>query len=869
MERLSLPSHRAYHVAMVSTTLLLVGIFSLACHADEVQPPYQDSSLPADIRAADLIVRMTLEEKIEQLSGVGFDTVANTRLGIPAVSMADGPVGVRKGVATAFPASIALAATWDEELLFQVGSAIGAEAEAKGVSYLLGPCINIHRHPLGGRNFESYGEDPYLASRMAVPYIQGVQSNRVLAAAKHFAANNQEWKRSEIDVRVSERALREIYFPAFKAAVQEGGVHTVMTAYNVLNGVYTSENAFLLNEVLKKEWGFEGYVVSDWAAAVSTIPTANSGLDLEMPFGEFFGEKLLKAVREGAVQESVINDKVRRIMTARMKAGIFDHEFELNPDVVDSEEHRTLARRAARSGIVLLKNSRGVLPLAMDGIQRIAVIGPNAIEPISGAGGSSLVVPSYTVSAADGIRQAVEGDVEIVVAPGTHVENDLLPIDSSFLSPLPLLSDRGSDRKQGLLGQYYASEDLSGFPVLERIDPLISFFWSYGAPHPALHAPDDNNKFSVRWTGYVHSPVDGVYEFSVLHPHGARLVVDGSVLLDEPERVGPSLVHTASIALERGKSYPIALEYYQREWASSMKLGWRIPGQNLLQEAVAAARDADVAIVVAGLSSRHEGEGNDRESFSLGRQDELIEAVAAANPNTIVVLETGTSVAMNSWHDDVAAILQAWYPGQEGGHAIADVLFGIHNPSGKLPFSFVEKPTDSPAFIGYRGADLKARYDEGIFVGYRYLDQEKIAPQYPFGHGLSYSQFEYMDLVVETKDPFDLRVSFTMKNSSRRVGTEVVQLYVSDKASSVPRPPQELKAFQRVHLVPGQEQRVELSLDRSAFSYFDPNLKTWVAETGEFEIRLGSSSRDLRLTHQLTFSDSSEVSVSNVSQTER
>ena len=808
---------------------------------------YQDTSLPVNVRVADLISKMTLAEKIEQLSGIGFDTRANTRLGIPAVSMADGPAGVRKGNATAFPAPVSMAASWDPELLERIGKVIGQEAESKGITYMLGPAINIHRHPLGGRNFESYGEDPFLAGELAAAYIQGLQSNKVLAAAKHFAVNNQEWNRSTIDVQVSERALREIYFPAFKAAVQKGKSQTVMTAYNIVNGTYSSENNFLLNQVLKDEWGFEGYVVSDWAAVKSTVATANAGLDLEMPFGEYYGDKLLNAVKNGQVSEEVINEKIRRIFSARMTAGIFDSSLHKDPSVIDKQSHKDLAREVSEQSIVLLKNDKNILPLNKKTIKKIALIGPNAIEAVTGAGGSSMVVPTYSVTPFDGIQQLLGDNVELVVAPGTAITDDILPIGNQYLS-----HKSNGEIQPGLLGEYFTSTDLSGEPVMTRIDKHISFFWSYSAPHSSLHAPDDNNHFSIQWSGQIHPPKSGDYTFTLMHPNGARLYIDNKLIIDKKTHQGKQKVHDGVISLNAEQSYDIKIEYFQYSWESGVKLGWTIPGQNLMDEAIAAAKEADITIIFAGLSNRHEGEGNDRETLDLPNQDKLIKTISAVNPNTIVVLETGTSVSMNTWHDKVSAIVQAWYPGQEGGNAIAKVLFGEVNPSGKLPFSFIQQESHSPAFIGYKTPDLKARYDEGIFVGYRYLDKNNIDLFYPFGHGLSYTDFSYSNLSVNKMANQSYKVSVEIKNTGTVAGKEVVQLYVNDHKSELPRPINELKAFKKVTLALNESKVLEWILNKEAFSYFHAQRKKWIVEPGTFSIVVGASSRDLRLTKKIT-----------------
>ena len=773
-----------------------------------------------------LLSRMSLEEKIEMLGGMGFHTKANERLGIPPIKMTDGPAGVRGGISTAFPVPIALAASWDIDLLERVGAAMGMETRAKGSNYLLAPCVNIHRHPLGGRNFESYGEDPFLASRMAVPFIKGLQSQKILASVKHLACNNQEWERFKLDVLVGERALREIYLPAFKAAVQEAGVWTVMSAYNKLNGYYCSENEHLLKDILKGEWGFKGFVVSDWGATHSTIESAVAGLDLEMPFGSYFNEELVKAVRGGKVAEQEIDDKVRRLLKAMYWADLFTGSEP--PDLQQvMEQNRSLVLEAARKSIVLLKNDRNLLPLKKGGT--LAVIGPNARYARTGGGGSSKIVPAYSISPLDAMQDYADS---LLYAPGTAMEDDILTLDADFE------------------GEYFKGTNLEGQPVLSRLDGDITFNWGYDGPHPELHMVDDKNKFSVRWTGILKPSKSGVYKLNLIFNDGARLYLDNEILINEWEK-GATRLRSASIKLEAGKEYHVLVEYFFDGGISEIKFGWEVPGEDLIQEAVDIAKKADVAIVFAGLSDRFESESFDRERMELPRQARLIKAVVETNPNTVVFLQTGSPVLME-WADSVPCIVQAWYGGQECGRAVADVLFGCHNPSGKLPFSIIRRCKDSPAFEGYRDENFEAHYNEGIYVGYRYLDKYKIEPQFPFGHGLSYTKFEYSDLAVVKKED-EVMVSCSITNIGENSGSEVAQVYVKDVESSLERPEKELKAFAKVYLEPGESQNITLKLTRSAFSFYDPEKGSWILEPGVFEIMVGSSSQDMKLMGRFTF----------------
>ena len=704
-------------------------------------PPYKNPSRPVEQRVQDLLGRMTLQEKVAMLSGADWmQSVPNERLGIPSIKMADGPIGIRswagsssetKGAkkqvtTTAFPAGVAMAATWDTDLLQSEGQAIGQEMKSLGRDMILGPTVNINRTPLWGRNFEGYGEDPYLTSRLGVAYIKGVQGEGVIATVKHFAANNQEFERHRINAVVDERALQEIYFPAFKAAVQESGVWSVMSAYNKLNGVYCAENSFLLKDTLQKQWGFEGFVVSDWGSTYSTVGTVNAGMDLEMPGGEpmknwlkkpgtqaagngggwLVPQKVLPEISAGKISTATIDENVGRILRVIFISGQFDKPHAATGEV-DTPEQRALARKAATESIVLLKNAGNILPLDPAKIHSVVVIGPNAAVARTGGGGSSLAVPKYSIS------------------------------------PLKGIQDRAGNRMQvsDVLGVAMEGED------------------------PSKDTPD------------------------------AR--------------------------------------------------------EQLRNEAVAAARKADAAIIVVGRYSKLESEDFDIKSLDLpAGQDDLIQAVAKVNKNTVVVINAGGPVTMTKWISEVPALVDMWYGGQEGGNAIADVLFGNANPSGKLPVSFVKQWKDSPAYGHYPGENLQVDYAEGIYVGYRYFDKHKIEPLFPFGYGLSYTKFDYSDLKVSPNDASSgqpVEVSLQVRNSGSRPGAEVVELYVHDGHASVDRPVQELKGFQRVVLAAGETKSVHFTLDRSAMAFYSTAKKDWVAEPGQFDVLVGSSSRDIRM----------------------
>ncbi len=795
---------------------------------------------PVDVdqRIEDLIAAMTLEEKTSFVYGATYmDLLEIPRLGIPSLKVADGPVGIRWGQATAFPATVAWSASWDVDLVHRAGVAMGKEFRNKGRHVWLGPCMNIVRVPIGGRNFETYGEDPYLNSRMAVASITGAQSQKVLACAKHFACNNQEYDRHNINIQVDERTFREIYLPAFKAAVTEAGVWSVMSAYNRLNGPYCTANSYLQQTVLKDQWGFQGFVVSDWGAVHETVAPANAGLDLEMdghnPSGTYWGSgQLLAAVNAGQVAVATVEDKVRRILRGIFQAGIMTEPWPA-PDV-ELVEHRPLVREIAAEGMVLLKNAGGVLPLDKSAAQTIAVIGPNADVARIGGGGSSVVTPFYAVSPLAGLQNAAGANVTLVHQVGVLLDNAPPPAaSSSFVPP--------SGVGQGLQGEYFNNTGLQGSPVLVRTDPAVDFDWGDGSPGTGVNA--DN--YSVRWSGSFTVPTSGDYTVATATDDGVRLWIDGQLVIDDWNAHATKL-NKANLTLQAGQSYELVMEYFEAGGSAVARLSIYDAAQ-LLADAVSAAANADAAVVCVGLTGAYESEGFDRETFAMpAGQDQLIQQVAAANPNTIVVVIAGSQVDMAAWVDDVPVIVQAWYGGQEGGNALADVLFGDVNPSGKLPVTFVRQWSDLPTAVNYPGGN----YTEGLYVGYRHFDKFGIEPLFAFGHGLSYSTFAYDDLVIDTSRLAavgKLDVSLTVENTGSRAGAEVVQLYVRDVAASVDRPVKELKRFAKVDLAPGETQTVAFELTRDDLSYYDVNAGAWVTEPGAFEVLIGASSRDIRL----------------------
>lgn len=817
---------------------LFVLLIIITVGGQEVSPPRRDAAA-TEARIEDLLSRMTTDEKLTLLAGTGFDTVPLPRLGIPALRMTDGPAGIRTGPATSFPAGVALAASFDPALVAEVGAAIAREAKAQGKNVLLAPCVNIQRAPHAGRNFESFGEDPFLAARMSVAYTRGVQSEGVMAAVKHFAANNQERERHTIDVRVDERTLHELYFPAFKAAVQEGGAWSVMAAYNKVNGEYASENDYLLNEVLKKRWGFRGLVMSDWGAVKSTVPTLRNGLDLEMPTGVFLNpSEVGKALASGAVTQSQIDDKVRRTLRAMASLGLLERGVPAG-GALDTPAHRRLARDAARSSIVLLKNERALLPLDANKLRTVAVIGPNAAVARLGGGGSAAVVPPYSVSPLEGIKRRVGGRVRVEYAPGVVALEDTEPIPTDNLRT----PDGGA---HGLLGEYFTNVELAGPPTIRRIDPQLNFRWTTGSPAPGF--PDD--RFSTRWTGSLVAPSDGRYSLSLSSNDGGRLYLDDKLLVDLWADHA-TLTGAAVVELKAGELRRVRVEHYESYGHAEARLGWRRIEEGTLRAAVETARRADVAVIFAGLSDATETEALDRADLDLpAGQGELIAAVARANSNVVVVLNSGGPVLPGRWLADVPALVHAFYLGQETGGALAEILFGDASPSGKLPATFPRRWEDSPAYGRYPGRDGAVGYTEALLVGYRWFDTNAVAPLFPFGHGLSYTRFAYSDLKLTDRPTADgpaVAVEFELTNVGRRDGAEVAQVYVLDEKSSLPRPLKELKGFAKVFLKAGEKKRLSITLPPSAFAFYDPSRGGWVAERGDFTIEVGGSSRDTRL----------------------
>lgn len=722
--------------------VFVVLLFSLHSAAQKNTPLYLDETKPIEDRIEDALSRMTLEEKVALCHAQSkFSSAGVPRLGIPENWMTDGPHGIRAEVlwdewdqagwtsdsCIAFPALTCLAATWNKDMSLLYGKAIGEEARYRNKNVLLGPGVNIYRTPLNGRNFEYMGEDPYLASRMVVPYIQGVQANGVAACVKHYALNNQEIDRHTVNVNVDDRALYEIYLPAFKAAVQEGKAWAIMGAYNKYKGQWACQNQYLLNDILRGEWGFDGVVVSDWGGVNDTDQAIYNGLDME--FGSwtnglsegasnaynqyYLAKAFLKKLKSGEVKVEEVDKKVRNIMRLSFRTTM---NTKRPWGSFGTQEHALAGRAIAEDGIVLLQNKNNVLPIDLSKTKKIAVIGENAVKVLTVGGGSSSLKAKYEVSPLAGIKARMGSQAEVIYA-------------------------------RGYVGEKSAAQDGLG---------------------------------------------------------------TGQDLSDNR------------------------------------------PEAELIAEAVKVAKDADIVIFIGGLNknAKQDSESDDRESLGLPYgQDKLISELAKVNKNLVVVNVSGNAVAM-PWVNEVSSIVQAWYLGTEAGNAIASVLVGDVNPSGKLPFTFPVKLEDNGAHkMGDYPGNGEQTYNESIFVGYRWVDKEKVTPLFGFGHGLSYTTFTYGKAVADKKEMgASDKISFTVniKNTGTREGSEVVQLYVSDLKSSLPRPIKELKGFEKINLKPGEEKAVTITIDKEALSFFDAEKHQWVAESGDFEALIGASSTDVK-----------------------
>lgn len=803
---------------------------------------------PGGARIDSLVRSMTLEEKLSFLHGTGFPneeggagaTAGVPRLSVPRLRMADGPAGIRTfRPATALPAPVSLAASFSPALARRFGSVLGREGRARDHDVLLAPMVNVVRVPEAGRNFETLGEDPLLASRMVAAEVRGVQREGMIATVKHYAVNNFERERGSVSAEVGERALHEIYLSGFEAAVR-AGAGAVMCAYNRVNGTHACENETLLQDLLRDRFGFDGWVMTDWGADHS-LDAIHDGLDQEMPEAVYFGDSLRAAVEAGTVPERRIDRSVRRVLGQMAEVDLLGGSVPERPEI-DAEAGARVARDVAEAGAVLLRNEDGTLPLSENDLSSLAVVGPTAKHLLYGGGGSSRVRTLRLTDPLAALRERAGEDGNVRYVPGIDHSGRTVP--RSALSPGEGADGNGLRRVRSTGG------------ASPTIDPTLDATGDESLPEGS----------SWTWTGTITAPSSGVYDLKIQTKGG-----DGRLYLDGEEVVGTAgLFSGASLIPAEGGlwSASVKLEFDEgetrrievtaeggtfgflgpRDGPLRVRLAWVTPERRreVRREAVEAARRAEAAVVFA----YNEGtEGRDRTSLALpGTQDELIQRVSEAADRTTVVLNTGDPVRM-PWLDATGAVLQMWYPGQEGGTATARLLTGEANPGGKLPVTFPGRGEETPTHPDerYPGTDGTARYSEGVFVGYRWYDEHGVAPLFPFGHGLSYTSFSYSDLEVETTDR-GYRVRFRVRNAGDRRGAEVPQVYLGPPADpAVPMPPRELVGFERVPLDAGEDTTVTVSLERRSLSYWSVEEDGWRLAEGRRPVWIGSSSRDLRL----------------------
>lgn len=837
----------------VFVTLLRCLLLSEALATQQPPDSPYPSKYPPDVvekRVATLLKQLTLHEKIGLLAGDSFDgmsTVAIPRLGIPKLVMADGPQGIRAhGPACSFPSGIALAATWDTKLAFDYGAALGREARARDIQIQLGPGVNIARTPLNGRNFEYFGEDPYLTGEMAAEWIRGLQSQWVVATVKHFVGNDTEWRRMEIETLMSEQTLREIYLQPFQKALEKGGAWSVMSAYNKVNGFPSTSNDILQNSVLKKEWKFPGLVMSDWWATDS-VDAIGKGLDLEMPMGYRVNqESVTKALQKGSLQEEQIDQAVGRLLRMALSMGFLDKKPQIITLPQESKENSDIALDVATKSIVLLKNQSSLLPLDKKHLKRVIVYGPNAQDTPAVGGGSGGVIPFHRVSFLEGIRQALPKETDVFFAPmplNPHVSLFNFFELNNPTTPLPRITN---------IRRMVSVTETNFTKVTSSKQRNIQITW--GPKNRPEEIPKDKEA-RITWDAEIMIPEAGNYELIAEgHPEirlGDRELgnPDSYVMTLEKESMIPLRVTASEVGRGRGqvslKIQPVADK----------------------DSGILPAKEADVAIICVGLNPLVEGEGYDR-GFALPiKQQELIKQVSAVNPHTIVVLSGGAAVEMNSWIGKVPAVLQTWYLGQSAGTALASILFGKENPSGHLPCTFDRSIEENPSFKHYPGSFPEGKewpvadYHEGIFYGYRGYDRSAREPLFPFGYGLSYTSFTLSGMTISAVGKgYEIKVEVT--NIGKLNGATVVQLYLGLSEESTPRPLRELKGFQRVELKAGERRTIVMTLTQDSMMYWHPLENHWVKPTGSMKLELGFSEREIlqeQIMAPLVFKNAQEI----------
>jgi len=781
----------------------------------------------------EIMDKLSLDEKALLTAGADmWTTPPIERAGVPAIRVTDGPNGARgssllglgEATAVCIPCGSALGATWNADLIERVGAMLGEEARTKGARVLLAPTVNLHRSPLGGRNFECYSEDPLLSGRLAAAYVRGVQSEGVATTAKHFVANDAEFERNTINSVVDERSLRELYLVPFELIVKEGGGLGIMTSYNRLNGTYCSEDQELLSRILRDDWGFEGFVLTDWFSAGSTDASSTAGLDLQMPGpGRFYGPALAEAVRGGQVEEAVLDEQVRRILGVWEKIGALGDGPLPEERSVDLPEHRALAREVAADSMVLLRND-GMLPLSREGLGTVAVIGPNADRAQIMGGGSAALKPHSTTTPLAALREKLGDSVEIIHERGCWTEKTTPALAAPELSAL---------KGDGALDlEFYSGLEFQGEPAEVR-SPSSAELLFFGSPSEGLNP----GAFSFRATGRLVPSESGRHIFTLIQAGRARLLVNGEVIIDgfaDPPPPGEAFFSLGSQEAEgafdlvAGQAVDIEIQYAAEGAVILMgaKIGLRPPlERDLMGDALKAAAAADAVVMVVGTNSDWESEGHDRKSMDLpGEQNELIRRVCATNPRTVVCLNMGSPTTLD-WVDEPAALLHTWFGGQEMAGALADILLGDSEPGGRLPTTFPQRFEHNPSFGNFPGENSELRYGEGLLMGYRGYTTRKLPVRFPFGWGLSYTSFEISSPRLSSPSfaaGETLEVSVDVTNTGDRSGSEVVQCYVAPPPGRLFRPSLELRAFAKVHLAPGESAEVKLELGERAFAYWDP-----------------------------------------------
>ena len=845
--------------------MVIAAVASMGATCDAQTPLFRNADAPMHDRIMDLLSRMTIEEKVSMMT---HNAPAIPRLGIDKFYIGNEALHgvVRPGKFTVFPQAIALSATWNPALIQQVTTAISDEARGKWNFYDLGkrqhdgssdllcfwsPTINMARDPRWGRTPETYGEDPFLTGSIACGFIKGLQGNdsryiKCIATLKHFAANNEEHNRASCNAVIGERDLREYYLPAYEMCVKKAHVQSVMTAYNRLNGVPCVANNYLIQKVLRHDWDFDGFMVSDCSAPqwmvtqhkyVSDYETAavlmmKAGMDLECA-DNVYTQPLLDAYRHYRVTQADIDSAAYHLLRGRMRLGVFDDpalnpDNKISPEKVGCREHQQLALETARQSLVLLKNDKNILPLNKKKIKSVAVVGINAARCEFGDySGTPVNAP---VSVLDGIRNLVGNNVKVVHAPWVSSAEGYEPIGKEFFP-------------QGLKAEYYTNKHLQGSPKATRIEEEIYY-------DPASQPPDPVRSYapmSARWTGDLRPTVSGEYVISLKTDDGCRMWIDGKKIIDSwVDRAAAE--DKVPVMLEAGKSYKIVVEYYDGGGESFARLYWRAPQLDsnkrleFFGEATRAAASCDVAIAVMGIDKSIEREGQDRYTMDLPiDQREFLQEIYKANPRTILVLVAGSSLSINWEKATLPAIIDAWYPGEQGGNAIAEALFGKYNPGGKLPLTFYASIDDLPPFDDYSLTTGKGRTSQ-YFTG---------VPLYEFGYGLSYTTFKYRNLKASSDDK-TVSVKFDVTNAGKRDGDEVVQLYVRYPETGTHMPIKQLKAFRRLSLAKGEKQPVELTIDTADLRYWDDKTASFVTPKGKYQLMVGSSSADIRLTTTIT-----------------